>query len=64
METVRRFFLDPPVSDADFDRRIDPDVEAARTYVVEEWGVDADEVARGFERIRESQVQTGLDRWS
>ena len=63
-DAVRRFFLDPPVSDADFDRTIEPDVEAARAYVVAEWGVDADEVARGFERIRESQVQTGLDRWT
>ncbi|WP_281194000.1 flap endonuclease-1 [Halorubrum sp. F4] len=63
-ETVREFFLDPPVTDADFDGTIEPDVEAARAYVVDEWGVDADEVARGFERIRESQVQTGLDRWT
>ncbi|GAA0508602.1 flap endonuclease 1 [Halorubrum aquaticum] len=63
-EAVREFFLDPPVSDADFDATIEPDVEAARAYVVDEWGVDADEVARGFERIRESQVQTGLDRWT
>ncbi|WP_066415787.1 flap endonuclease-1 [Halorubrum aethiopicum] len=63
-EAVREFLLDPPVSDADFDPAIEPDVEAARAYVVDEWGVDADEVARGFERIRESQVQTGLDRWT
>ncbi|MFC5278498.1 flap endonuclease-1 [Halorubrum rubrum] len=63
-EAVREFFLDPPVSDVDFDSTIEPDVEAARSYVVDEWGVDADEVARGFERIRESQVQTGLDRWT
>ncbi|RAW44875.1 flap endonuclease-1 [Halorubrum sp. 48-1-W] len=63
-EAVREFFLDPPVSDVGFDATIDPDVEAARAYVVEEWGVDADEVARGFERIRESRVQTGLDRWT
>ncbi|MFC5134955.1 MULTISPECIES: flap endonuclease-1 [Haloferacaceae] len=63
-ETVREFFLDPPVTDVDFDGTIEPDVEAARAYVVDEWGVDGDEVARGFERIRESQVQTGLDRWT
>ncbi|OYR59433.1 flap endonuclease-1 [Halorubrum halodurans] len=63
-EAVRRFFLDPPVSDADVDPTIDPDVEAARAYVVDEWGIDAGEVDRGFERIRESQVQTGLDRWT
>jgi glutathione synthase/RimK-type ligase-like ATP-grasp enzyme len=35
-----------------------------RAYVVDEWGVAADEVERGFERIAESQVQTGLDRWT
>jgi len=37
----------------------EPDVDAAREYVVDEWGVAADEVERGFERIAESQVQTG-----
>jgi flap endonuclease-1 len=63
-EAVREFFLDPPVSDASVDATVEPDVEAARAYVVDEWGVDAGEVARGFERIRESQVQTGLDRWT
>jgi len=61
---VRELFFDPPVRDVEFDRAIEPDVAAAREYVVDEWGVDADEVARGFERIEESQVQTGLDRWA
>jgi flap endonuclease-1 len=63
-EAVREFFLDPPVSDAPFDPEIDPDVDAARAYVVDEWGIDPGEVDHGFERIRESQVQTGLDRWT
>ena len=61
---VREFFTDPPVADADVDVDVNPDVEAARTYVIDEWGVDADEVERGFERIAESQVQAGLDRWT
>ncbi|MBP1923066.1 flap endonuclease-1 [Halorubrum alkaliphilum] len=61
---VRQFFLDPPTSDESFDTAIEPDVEAARAYVVDEWGVDPEEVDRGFERIRESQVQAGLDRWT
>ena len=61
---VRELFLNPPASDAAFDTTIEPDVDAARAYVVDEWGVDAAEVDRGFERIRESQVQTGLDRWT
>ncbi|WP_254280254.1 flap endonuclease-1 [Haloarcula marina] len=64
-DRIRNLFLDPAVTDeyavpAD----IDPDVEAARRFVTEEWEVDADEVARGFERISESLVQTGLDRWT
>jgi len=64
-DRVRGLFLDPPVTDDyDPDLDLDPDVDAARRYVCEEWGVDADEVARGFERIEESLAQTGLDRWT
>ncbi|GAB7091115.1 flap endonuclease-1 [Halorubrum luteum] len=64
-EAIRELFFDPPVNDdPSFDTDVDPDVSAARTYVVDEWGVDADEVARGFDRIEESCVQTGLDRWA
>ena len=64
-EAVRELFFDPPVTDDyEFDTDLDPDVEAAREYVVDEWEVDADEVERGFERIEESMVQTGLDRWT
>ena len=64
-DRIRDLFLDPPVTDDyDVDLDIDPDLEAAKSYVVDEWEVDADEVARGFERIEESLVQTGLDRWT
>jgi len=64
-DRVRALFRDPPVTDEyELDTDIDPDVDAAREYVVEEWEVDADEVARGFERIEDAQVQTGLDRWT
>jgi len=64
-DRVRELFRDPPVTD-DYavDADIDPDVAAAREYVTETWEVDADEVERGFERIEESLVQTGLDRWT
>jgi flap endonuclease-1 len=64
-DRIRELFRDPPVTD-DYavDTDVDPDVTAARAYVTEEWAVDADEVARGFERIEESLVQTGLDRWT
>ena len=64
-DRVRELFLDPPVTDEyDFDTSISPDIDAARAYVVDEWGVAADEVARGFERIESSLVQTGLDDWT
>ena len=64
-DRVRDLFRDPPVTD-DYtvDTDIDPDVAAAREFVIEEWEVDADEVERGFERIEASLVQTGLDRWT
>lgn len=64
-EAVRELFLDPDVTDDyAFDADLDPDVAAAREFVVEEWEVPAEEVARGFERIEESVAQTGLDRWT
>ena len=64
-DRVRDFFFDPPVTDEyEFDVDVDPDVEAARRYVTEEWEIPAGEVARGFERIEESLVQTGLDDWT
>ncbi|MFB6082801.1 MAG: flap endonuclease-1 [Halorientalis sp.] len=64
-DRIRDLFLDPPVAeDVTFDAAIEPDVEAARAFVVEEWGVAADEVERGFERIADATVQTGLERWT
>jgi flap endonuclease-1 len=64
-DRIRDLFLNPAVTeDDDFDTTIDPDVAAAREYVCEEWEVDPDEVERGFERIEESLVQTGLDEWT
>ena len=64
-DRIRNLFLDPPtVETPDIDTDIAPDIDAAREFVVDQWEVDPDEVARGFERIEESQVQTGLDQWS
>ncbi|ARS91428.1 flap endonuclease-1 [Natrarchaeobaculum aegyptiacum] len=64
-DRVRQLFRDPNVTDDyEVETSLEPDVEAAREYVCEEWGVDAGEVARGFERIEESVTQTGLDRWT
>jgi len=64
-DRIRSLFLDPAVTDDyDIPDGLDPDLEAARAYVTEEWEVDPEEVSRGFERIDESVVQTGLDRWT
>ncbi|WP_255169736.1 flap endonuclease-1 [Natrononativus amylolyticus] len=64
-DRVRQLFRDPNVTDDyDLETSLEPDLEAARAYVTDEWGVDADEVERGFERVDESVTQTGLDRWT
>jgi flap endonuclease-1 len=64
-DRIRNLFLDPAVvDDPEFDTDLNPDVDAAREFVVEEWEVDASEVERGFERIEDSLVQTGLDDWA
>ena len=64
-DRVRKLFRDPPVTDDyTLDGDVDPDVAAAREYVIEDWEVDAAEVERGFERIEDALVQTGLDRWT
>ncbi len=64
-DRIRGMFLDPAVTDEyDYDTEINPDLDAAKRYVTDEWDIPAGEVARGFERIEESVVQTGLDRWS
>jgi flap endonuclease-1 len=64
-DRIRSLFLDPAVSDDyEIPDEVDPDLDAARAFVTEEWEVDPEEVRRGFERIDESVVQTGLDRWT
>ncbi|WP_435553091.1 flap endonuclease-1 [Natrinema sp. CGMCC1.2065] len=64
-DRVRQLFRDPNVTDDyEFETTLEPDLAAAREYVTDEWGVDEDEVARGFERIEDSVTQTGLDRWT
>ena len=62
---VQRLFLDPHVSDEYVVQTdVDPDLEAARHYVTQEWEVPDDEVRAGFERLEQSIAQTGLDRWT
>ena len=64
-DRIRELFLNPAVTDEyEYDTDIEPDIEAAKRYVTEEWEVPAEKVERGFERIEESVIQTGLDRWS
>ncbi|WP_394743020.1 flap endonuclease-1 [Natronococcus roseus] len=64
-DRVRQLFRDPNVTDDyAFETTIEPDLEAARAYVTDEWGVAADEVERSFERIEKHTSQTGLDRWT
>ena len=63
-DAVRQFFRDPPVKDAEFDTTVSPDVDAARAYVTDEWGVPASEVENGFDRLSDALTQTGLDDWT
>jgi flap endonuclease-1 len=63
-DRLRNLFLDPAVTEVSVDTDVQPDVDAAREFVVDTWGVDASEVERGFERIEESMVQTGLEEWT
>ncbi|ELY52311.1 flap endonuclease-1 [Natronococcus jeotgali] len=64
-DRVRQLFRDPNVTDDyGFETTIEPDLEAARAYVTDEWSVAAGEVERSFERIEEYATQTGLDRWT
>jgi flap endonuclease-1 len=64
-DRIRGLFLDPAVTDDyAYDESVDPDLDAAKAYVTDRWEVPADEVERGFDRIEDAVVQTGLDRWS
>jgi len=64
-DRIRAMFLDPTVTDEyEYDPDIDPDLEGARRFVTDEWEVPGSEVERAFERIEESVVQAGLDRWT
>lgn len=64
-DVIRELFLEPRVEDVDPEVRFPaPDLEAARIYVVDEWGVDAEAIARPLERIEAATRQTGLDRFA
>ncbi len=63
-DRIQSLFLDPAVTESDVDTDIDPDIDAARSFVVGEWEVDSAEVERGFERLESALVQTGLGEWT
>jgi len=64
VDRIRKLFLQPNVRDVDVSTDISPDVDAAREFVIDQWEVSSDEVSRGFERIEDTLVQTGLDNWT
>lgn len=64
-DRIRQLFLEPDVTeDYSFDLDMDPDIDAAMEYVTEQWEVSVDEVQRGFERIEDAVIQTGLDQFT
>jgi len=64
-DRIRELFFDPPVTDDyELDLDVDPELDAARSYITETWEIPEAEVERAFERIEESVVQTGLDDWT
>jgi flap endonuclease-1 len=64
-DRIRSLFRDPPVTETyAVATDAEPDVAAARRYVVEEWEVAPGEVDPAFDRIEETLTQTGLDRWT
>jgi flap endonuclease-1 len=63
-DRIRQLFLEPDVTeDYDLDLTIEPDLAAARAYVVDTWEIPEPEVDRGFERIETAVTQTDLDRF-
>jgi len=64
-ERIRDLFLRPNVTEEyTITADPDPDIERAREFVTGAWGVPAEEVTRGFDRIEDALVQTGLDRFT
>jgi flap endonuclease-1 len=64
-ERIRALFFDPPMTEKySIPTSVEPDLEMAREFVCGTWGVDPGEVDRGFDRLEQAVVQTGLDRWT
>lgn len=61
---LRDIFIDPAVEDSDVEPRTpNPDLEATRKFITEEWEIPADSVSKAFERLEGAAEQTGLDQW-
>lgn len=63
-DLVRELYRDPPADEVSPDISFpEPSIAAARSYVVDEWGIDPDAIARPLERIEIATRQTGLDQF-
>ncbi len=64
-DRLRELFLQPDVvTSYDFDTDVQPDLDAARTYLTDDWELPEDAISRGLDRLEDATLQTGLDRWS
>lgn len=62
---IQQLFHAPPViDDYEISLEINPDIDGAREFIVEEWEVDESEIERGLDRISDAATQTGLDNWT
>lgn len=63
-DRIRELFLNPTVTDEyEIDGSLpDPDIDGAREYLTG-WEIPESTVEKGFERIEDSLIQTGLDDW-
>lgn len=64
-DRIRSLFLEPDVT-ADYDLSLSPrpDIDAARSFLIDDWEIPASELDRGFERLSAALSQTGLDRFT
>ena len=62
---VRELFLNPTVTtDYSIDTEIRPDINGARTFLVDGWEIPFDSVRSGLDRLEDALTQTGLDQFS
>lgn len=64
IDVLRDIFLEPNVSDTWPDSEYpNPNIDAAKQYVVEDWNVAEEEVSSSFEKLSDCMNQTGLGDW-